>query len=259
MKLVTFNPFRTIGMPNLKYVKPEHMFEEREKIMEADICLFPENWQVNALVYGMKKQIFPSIQSIQLGFNKIEVTRALWSVCPENVPRTLILGRNHDNIDRVFREFPFPFVAKEIRNSMGKGVFLIENHQQFNEYTENNPYFYVQEYLPIERDLRVCVIGDDVVSAYWRINDQNTFRTNVAQGGRISFDDIPQKALELVKEVAQALGINHAGFDVVVVGDKFYFLEFNILFGNQGFQQLGISAEAKIINYLQQAFQESKS
>ncbi|WP_332632221.1 ATP-grasp domain-containing protein [Halalkalibacter flavus] len=251
MKIVTFNPFRTIGMPGIQYVKPERMFDEREKIANADVCLFPENWQVNALVYGMKKAIFPSIQSIQMGFNKIEVTRALWSVCPDHVPRTVILGRNHDNINRVFAEFPFPFVAKEIRNSMGKGVFLIENHKQFSEYAENNPYFYVQEYLPIDRDLRVCFVGDDVALAYWRINDHNTFRNNVAQGARISFENIPEEALDLVRTTARNLGVNHAGFDVISVGGKYYFLEFNTLFGNQGFQQLGVSIEQTIYNYLQ--------
>ncbi|WP_017727176.1 ATP-grasp domain-containing protein [Halalkalibacterium ligniniphilum] len=257
MKLVTFNPFRTIGMSNLKYVKPEHMFEEREKIEQADVCLFPENWQVNALVYGMKKQIFPSIQSIQLGHNKIEVTRALWSVCPEHVPRTLILGRNHENIDRVFREFAFPFVAKEIRSSMGKGVFLIETREQFHEYVENNPYFYVQEYMPIDRDLRVCVVGDEVISAYWRINERNHFRNNVAQGARISFDSVPNEAIELVLKTAKQLGIDHAGFDVIEVGGKFYFLEFNILFGNQAFQFSNVSVEQKIEQYLQRHFTES--
>ncbi|UOE92957.1 RimK family alpha-L-glutamate ligase [Alkalihalobacillus sp. LMS39] len=250
MNFVTFNPFRTIGIPNVKYVKPEHMFEEREKIDAADICLYPENWQVNALVYGMKKKIFPSIQSIQLGFNKIEVTRALWSVCPEHVPKTVILGRNDANINKVFTMFPFPFVAKEIRSSMGKGVFLIENQSQFYEYAEANPYFYVQEFLPIEQDLRICFVGDKVVTAYSRKNDRNSFRNNVAQGGQISFDNIPTHAIDLVAKTARELGINHAGFDVVIAGGKAYFLEFNILFGNQGFQQAGISVEKIVHDYL---------
>lgn len=252
MNIVTFNPFRTIGIPGIKYVKPDRMFEERKKIEEADICLFPENWQVNALVYGMKKKIFPSIQSIQMGFNKIEVTRGLWSVAPKHVPKTVILGKNSDNVNRILSEFPFPFVAKEVRNSMGKGVFLIQNQEQFKEYVENNDYLYIQEYLSIDRDLRICVIGEEVIAAYWRINDQNTFRNNVAQGARISFDNIPNEALELTLRTAKSLGINHAGFDVVSTGGHYYFLEFNTLFGNQGFQQLGVSAESKIYDYIKQ-------
>ncbi|ADC48237.1 ribosomal protein S6 modification enzyme (RimK) [Alkalihalophilus pseudofirmus OF4] len=251
MKFVTFNPFRTIGIPGIQYVKPEHLFSEREKIDQADVCLFPENWQVNALVYGMKKPIFPSIQSIQLGFNKVEVTRALWSVCPGHVPYTQILGHSEDSIQKILQNFPFPFVAKEIRNSMGNGVFLIHNEEELREYAENNPTMYIQEYLEIDRDLRVCFVGDEVIASYWRINESNSFHNNVAKGGKISFDNIPQEAIELVTETASALGIDHAGFDLVFANDQFYFLEFNTLFGNQGFQQLGISIEQKIYKYLQ--------
>ncbi|MGO4887904.1 RimK family alpha-L-glutamate ligase [Anaerobacillus sp. MEB173] len=253
MKIVTFNPFRTIGIPNIQYIKPEHMFQkkEREKIEEADICLFPEYWQVNSLVYGMKKKIFPNIQSFHLGHDKIEMTRALWSVCPENVPYTEILGKNKYNIENVLTTFPYPFVAKEIRNSMGKGVFLIENEQQFLEYAERNDYFYVQEYLPIDRDLRVCIVGDQIITAYWRIGGWDTFHNNVAQGGQISFDNIPIEAINLVKQTAQKLGINHAGFDIVFVNNTMYFLEFNILFGNQAFQTLGISVEKIIHQHIQ--------
>ncbi|WP_370621843.1 RimK family alpha-L-glutamate ligase [Bacillus sp. JCM 19034] len=202
----------------------------------------------------MKKNIFPSIQSIQLGFNKIEVTRGLWSVVPEHVPKTLILGNNQENVNRVFAEFSFPFVAKEIRSSMGKGVFLIKTHEQFHEYAEQNPYLYVQEYLPIDRDLRVCVVGNDVITAYWRINQSNSFHNNVAKGAHISFDDIPEAALELVRHTANRLGINHAGFDLVEVDGHYYFLEFNTLFGNQGFQQQGISVEGYIYRYITEMF-----
>ncbi|MDQ0206471.1 ATP-grasp domain-containing protein [Alkalicoccobacillus murimartini] len=249
MNLVTFNPFRTIGLKGLHYIKPENMYKEKQLISDADVCLFPENWQVNSLVYGMKKRIFPSIQSIQLGFNKIEMTRALWSVVPELVPKTVILGRNSDTYQKVLQDFPFPFVAKEIRSSMGRGVFLIENEQQFREYSDQNPTYYIQEYLPIERDLRVCIVGDKAIASYWRENE-NTFKNNVAQGGRIIFDDVPAEAVQAALSTAQLLGIDHAGFDLIVVEDKMYILEFNTLFGNQGFQELQVSVEEEIASYL---------
>jgi len=34
--------------------------------------------------------------------------------------------------------------------------------------------------------------------------------------------------------IAKALGVNHAGFDIVVYDDRLYVLEFNVFFGNQG-------------------------
>lgn len=249
MNLITFNPFRTIGLPGLNYIKPENMYKEKQQILAADVCLFPENWQVNSLVYGMKKRIFPSIQSIQLGFNKVEMTRALWSVAPELVPRTSIFGRNRDTFQQVLDEYPFPFVAKETRSSMGRGVFLIENEKQFREYSEANPTYYIQEFLPIERDLRVCIVGQKAIASYWRENE-GMFKNNVAQGGRILFDNIPEHAVQAAVDTAIALGIDHAGFDLIVVEGRIYILEFNTLFGNQGFQQLNVSVEKEIAAYL---------
>lgn len=250
MKLVTFNPLRTIGIPNINYIKPDLMFKEFDKIKDADFILFPENWQVNSLVYGLKKKIFPSIESIQLGFNKIEMTRVLWSVAPKYVPYTEILGHNKENIQKVLNTFPFPFVAKESRNSMGKGVFLIENEDQFYDYAQKNDVFYVQEYVECDRDLRVCIIGDEIVTAYWRIASNGEFHHNVARGGHISFDNIPDEALNIALTVARTLNINHAGFDILVSNGKYYILEFNILFGNQGVMESGVRPEQKIYEYL---------
>ncbi|GAF14626.1 ribosomal protein S6 glutaminyl transferase [Bacillus sp. JCM 19046] len=251
MNLVTFNPFRTIGIPGIDYVKPEKMFEERLKIEQADLCLFPENWQATSLTYGFKKQIFPSIESIQLGYSKIEMTRAFWAVCADHVPKTVILGTSRHTIDQVLHSFSFPFVAKTVRSSMGQGVFLIKNKSEFIEYAKNHDVLYVQEYIENIRDLRLCVIGTKVVTSYWREN--KAFHNNVAQGGAISFDDIPQEAIDLVEDIAKQLNINHAGFDIIATDDKLYLLEFNTLFGNQGFHEQGLRAEDFIYTYIKES------
>ena len=53
---ITFDPFRTLGIPNVTYIKPENMFKEIDKVKGANYILFPEYWQVNSLVYGLKKE-----------------------------------------------------------------------------------------------------------------------------------------------------------------------------------------------------------
>lgn len=250
MNLVTFNPYRTIGFPNVQYIKPDHMFRELEKIKSADFLLFPENWQVNSLYHGMQKAIFPSVSTIQLGYNKIEMTRALWTTFPEFVPYTEILGSTKENIEKVLETFPFPFVAKEVRNSMGKGVFLIKNKEDFITYANSNDVLYVQEFLESDRDLRICVIGDEIIASYWRIGASGEFHHNVAKGGEISFENIPQDAINIVQNVAKRLHINHAGFDILYSNGKAYILEFNVLFGNVGIREQGINIENKIYKYL---------
>lgn len=253
MNMVTFNPFRTLGIPKVRYIKPAHMFDKLDLISNCDVLLFPEYWQVNTLVYGLKKPVFPSIESIHLGHNKIEMTRVLMATFPEHVPYTEILSNSEENQRSILDQFSFPFVAKEVKNSMGRGVFFIESSHQMRAYAAKNDVLYIQEYIPSDRDLRVVVVGEEIVTAYWKMTE-NSFLHNVAQGGIISFEHIPQEALSLVLEVARTLNINHAGFDLIFRDDHPYILEFNILFGNQGIIEAGISIEQKIYEYLSRMY-----
>ena len=254
MHCVTFNPLRTLGMPNITYIKPEHMFLKIEEIRAADVVLFPEYWQVNTLVYGLKKKIFPSIETFHLGHNKVEMTRGLRATFPEHIPYTEIVANTPDNRERIVETFSYPFVAKEIKNSMGRGVFLIENRHDWNQYVIEQESLYVQEYIPADRDLRVVYVGDQVLTAYWRIAPDDQFHHNVARGGVISYNNIPAEAVKLVSQIAKQLNINHAGFDLLYDGKKLFVLEFNVLFGNQGIQEQGINVEEHIYRYLLREF-----
>ncbi len=246
---VSFDPLRTLGIPATP-LKPDHWLRQRDVIMAADWVLFPEYWQVNTLVYGWKKKIFPSIASFHLGHDKVEMTRIFQAVCPNNTPETLILPATESAVEQILDEFPFPVVAKEIRNSIGQGVYLIRNRRDFLEYAEKSPILYVQESLPITRDLRLVLVGDSVVTGYWRKAAPGQFHNNVSRGGSVSFEDIPDGAAHLVESFARATGIDHAGFDVAEVEGHFYFLEFNIRFGARALTDRGFTLGPRIYAYL---------
>ncbi len=249
MRLVTFNALRCLDIPSTHYLKPEHYFREIETVRGAEWVLYPEFWQINSLVYGLGKRIFPSIATYHLGHNKIEQTRAFMAVAPAHVPWTEILPSTHSSIEQVLEWFDFPFVAKVARSSMGSGVYLIQSRAEFLEYAAQNEILYVQEYLPIQRDLRVVWVGNQVVTAYWR-EQGDGFHFNVAKGGVMNLERVPPAALELVTEVATALGIDHAGFDVAVVAGHCYLLEFNVLFGLDGLNRQGIRLGEHVTRYL---------
>lgn len=250
MKLISFDALRTYNMSSAHYIKPENLFKEKEKVKEADWILFPKYWQINTLVYGLKKNIFPNISTYHLGHNKVEMTRAFMAVCPENTPYTEILSNTPNNQELILDTFSFPFIAKEIKNSMGNGVFLIQNPKEFKNYCRQNNVLYVQEKLPIDRDIRITYVGDEIVGAYWRIGSENNFKNNVAQGGTISYDNISADALLLVESIAKTLGINHAGFDVAEVDGHYYILEFNVFFGTRGLLDMGVNLSEIILKYL---------
>lgn len=251
MRLVAFDLFRAMGIPGVHHIKPEHYFRELEAVRQADWVLYPEYWQVNSLLYGLDKRIFPSPASYHLGHNKIEQTRALLTVAPAHVPWTEILPASEASIEQILDCFDFPFVAKVARSSMGNGVFLIESRQDLLRYAAQNEVLYVQEYLPIQRDLRVVWLGREILTAYWR-EQGDGFHFNVAKGGVLNFEQIPPAALELVRQVATALGIDHAGFDIAVVDGHCYVLEFNVLFGLDGLNRQGIRCGEHVLRYLQE-------
>ena len=250
MRLLSFDPLRSLDIPGVTSLKPEHMFGRRQDLLEADWILYPRQWQVNALVYGLKRRIFPSISSYHLGEDKVEMTRAFWSVAPTHVPLTLILPAGDEAVEQVLDTIGLPVVVKEPKASEGRGVRKIERASELRAHAATVDTLYAQELLPIDRDLRVVWIGDRVVAAYWRVAALGAFHNNVARGATVSFDDIPLAAVQLVARVAFELGVDHAGFDVAMVDGHPYLVEFNTLFGTAGLETMGVKAGPLILDYL---------
>lgn len=248
MKLVSFDVLRTLGFPAVEQVKPVHFFGHQDALRAADWVLFPEYWQLGPLLYGLKCRIFPSEASYRIGHDKVEMTRAFELVAAANTPLTLIEANRALQREQLWEAMCLPFVAKNPRASMGEGVWLIENRQDWHRYCEQADVLYVQEYLPIDRDLRIVIIGDRIVAAYWREQAAQGFYNNVARGGSVNHDPIPPQALQLALRVAAELGIDHAGFDIAMVGEHPFLLEFNRLFGSQGLDN-AIVRDA-IVDYL---------
>jgi ribosomal protein S6--L-glutamate ligase len=251
MKLVSFDALRTLKLPGTTYIKPEHFLQQMALVKSADWVLFPQHWQVNALVYAVRKRIFPSHASYLLGHDKIEMTRAFTTLAPQHVPETLIEANDPASAERVWAQLPRPFVAKIPRSSMGEGVFLIRDRGDWQRYLAQTPVIYAQEYLPIDRDLRIVYVGRQIVGGFWRLQSAQGFHNNLARGGVIRRGPVPEAARELVLRLAGSLDINHAGFDIAMVGRHPYVLEFNRLFGNRGLSASADPVPAAIMDFLQ--------
>ena len=123
---------------------------------------------------------------------------------------------------------------------MGRGVYLIQNQSELDDYLALTDVAYIQEYLPVDRDIRVVVIGQRVVHAYWRIAPQNEFRSNLAQGGTICLDSVPREALDLALHTAHYCRWDDVGIDICRHKGQYYALEANMKYGKEGFRRAGI-------------------
>ena len=251
MQCVSFDVFRTLGMPDTRYIKPSEMFRHKDEIAAADWVLFPQYWQLGGIVFGLKGRIFPSLSSYLIGHDKVEMTRAFQMVAPQHVPWTLIEPNTPAGAERIWSQISPPFVAQLPKAARGQGVWLIRNRQEWDAYRARTDRLYVQEYLPIDRDLRIIVVGEQLLGGFWRMQGVDGFHNNLSQGGRVDSETpLPLTALALVRRLARALEINHAGFDIAMVDGYPYVLEFNRLFGNTGLPGMDKQVSAAILEYL---------
>ncbi|MCB2227510.1 MAG: ATP-grasp domain-containing protein [Desulfarculaceae bacterium] len=233
-RLARFPQITTLGpRPNLDDYSPA----ELELIRAADTIYYPTAALAPQLA-ALGKRLFPSLACHLLEGDKIKQT-TLFKLLGLPHPRTRVFyGKQSRGI---LDHFSFPFIAKQPRaSSQGRGVYLIENQAQLEAYLAENKVAYIQERLPIDRDLRVVVIGYEPVCAYWRLPPEGEWRSNVARGASVSFDDVPPAAVELAVRAARAGGLDEAGFDVAVVSGEPLLLEFNVMYGRRGPALAGI-------------------
>ena len=206
--------------------------------IDAASCVCYPGQALEEIFLGAGKDIFPRNYYAFLG-NKIAQTN-LFQLLDIPHPKTRIYyGR--DRISRIETDFRYPFLAKiPVGSSQGLGVFLICSREDLITYLEKQNPGYIQEYLPIDRDLRTVVIGGNVVHAYWRIHGEGDFRNNVSRGGSISFEDVPEAALDFAVDVVSRCRFDEVGLDICLHKSRYWVLEANMVYGLEGFKKKGM-------------------
>jgi ribosomal protein S6--L-glutamate ligase len=211
---------------------------EATLIRTAEKIYYPTPFYAD-LFDSVGKRTFPSYHTYKCVQDKIKQT-ALFELLRIPHPRTRVYyGKRQKS--HITKDFNFPFIAKVPRGSaLGRGVYLIKNQAALDHYCVQNPTAYIQEYFPIDRDMRIVVIGSQIVHAYWRIAPRDEFRSNVAVGGVINFDPVPKEALALAEKTAHNCKWDDVGIDVCEYDGRYYVLEGNMKYGKEGFRQAGI-------------------
>lgn len=225
----------TLGVrPNFSDYSPD----EAALIREAQKIYYPTAFYAD-LFNSAGKKTFPSYHTYKCVQDKIKQT-ALFELLGILHPKTRVFYGKRQR-EKILNYFSYPFIGKIPRGSaMGRGVFLIRNEVELFNYSCLTSIAYIQEYLPIDRDIRIVVIGDRAVHGYWRIAHEGEFRCNVAHGATISLEDIPPEAIDFAVNIARKCGWDDVGIDVCLHDGRFYVLEANMKYGKEGFRKAGI-------------------
>ena len=149
----------------------------------------------------------------------------------------------------------YPMVIKESNSSFGMGVHLAGSREEavklICEY--GNKECIIQEYLSYSsgRDYRLQMVSDKCVCAMMRSNE-NDFRANITNGGKMSEYKPTDEDLSLARNVMKCLKIDFAGIDIMHdKSGRTVFLEAN---SNAHFKNIydltGINAAEKMIEYI---------
>lgn len=153
----------------------------------------------------------------------------------------------------------YPFVLKNIYGAGGFGISIVKNVKQAFEAADKifstgfmgiKNYFYAQEYIASDRDLRIITIGNKCACAYWRINKANWIH-NIEQGGKADFTKIPRKAIKECERVSQKMGYHWMAYDIIMdKEDKPKFIEMSCNFATKGPEQYGINVRKMMMEYM---------
>ena len=130
-------------------------------------------------------------------------------------------------------------IYKPILSSMGRGSMKFTDADlAYNAYRLldrlQHPLI-LQKYVTNPgRDIRVFIIGDQVVGAVYKYIPEGEWKSNVAQGGKMVEEEMSQEIIDMAFKATRAMGLDYAGVDLLESPDGPIVLEVNASPGWQG-------------------------
>ncbi len=178
-------------------------------------------------------------------------TLADWNI---RVPNAL-LALSNERLNEGREQFGDVGVYKTAIGTHGGGTWKVDLTEPVNPKVGNRQAF-LQELIDRDdakhRDLRVYVVGDEIIGAMYRYAPEGDWRTNVALGGAVenAADDMPEEAAETALYAAEVLGLDYAGVDLVEGHDGWFVLEVNPTAGFKGLYEATDKSPAPYIAQL---------
>jgi len=187
---------------------------------------------LNTVVRELEQQsntLFPSLNETLYWENKVFMHEQFGKL-QIRTPETYVI-----DVDDIRNSLPYPFIIKEVHSSASAGVYKIQDDQMYlNKIEELKArgvkFFLVQEILNMRKDLRVTIIGQEIVLHYWRINLSDEWKpTSTGRGSSVDFVSFPEQWRSYIMANFDKLGIRSGAFDIAWQNDDLdsepYFLE----------------------------------
>ena len=181
------------------------------------------------------------------------------------VPTTCYVRSWHDVERAIHQVGGMPIVIKVSEGTQGSGVHLVHSEERARELTykllSEGHQVLVQEYIEEShgRDIRVLVVGGEVVAAMRRVARGGEFRSNYHLNGTVENIDLPEEYAEIARRAARLLDLEIAGVDLLESERGPLLLEVNSSPGLEGIENAtGVNVAGAIIEHVMahQAFSQ---
>ena len=192
-----------------------------------DFILF---WDKDVLLAKMLEQrgykVFNSADSIFFCDNK-GYTALYLEKCGINTPLTFVAPLTYEGLgyndiefaDSIIEKLGFPLIIKELYGSFGKQVYLVHNRNEMTNIIKKIGHkgFLFQEFISHSsgKDVRINVVGDQVVSSMLRYSVNGDFRSNITNGGQMLKYETSAEQNSIAINACRALKLDFAGVDIM--------------------------------------------
>jgi tetrahydromethanopterin:alpha-L-glutamate ligase len=198
--------------------------------------------------------VMNSSEAIQNAANKF-LSFHLFQKAQLPIPRTLVTAEL-DVALKAIDEWGSA-VVKPIFGSQGKEIVKLESRQpnlksELEALLKERGVLYLQEFVPNPgRDIRVFVVGEEVLGAIYRVSVGDSFVSNLSQGGTPVACTVTEEMEKLAVRATQSVGADFAGVDLIEGEDGLMVLEVNGTPSGKGINQAcGIDVTERIVDLL---------
>ncbi len=155
----------------------------------------------------------------------------------------------------VIERTPPPLILKLLSGTQGVGVMKVEKVSDvgpiIDTLVELKQLILIQSYVPNPgEDIRMFVVGEEVVGAMVRKAGPTEWRSNIHLGGRGVLYQNTEAEAEMAVRAAKAVGLEIAGVDMIMAKDGPFLIEVNASPGFKGLMKAtDVDVPGKIIEY----------
>ncbi len=195
----------------------------QEETLPDFVLFWDKDIRLALALEKMGLRVFNSARAIELCDDKSLTHLRLAGVVP--MPETVCAPMTYPGVgynDLTFvagaaEALGFPMVIKECFGSFGSQVYLVHTLQEAEEQVQKlaGTPFLMQQFIASSfgRDVRLQVVGEQVVAAMLRHNETGDFRANITGGAKMQAYEPTAKQQKLALLACRHLGLDFAGVD----------------------------------------------